>query len=152
MSDSKFVVFSLQNERYAFPIESVERILAEVPITPVPRSPKLILGVFDLRGETLPAMDLRRRFEFPENRNVGNLIVVDTGFGKLAVRVDQVDGIVPVDQSEIEPTPKGLQAEGDPVLSGILNVNGELTVILQPQGLVPDTVKRKVSKMGANAA
>ena len=62
MSEKKFIVFLLANERYGIPIEAVERILPEQNPTPIPKSPEMFLGVFDLRGETIPAIDLRTRF------------------------------------------------------------------------------------------
>jgi len=76
MVEQKYIVFFVDNERYALPIESVERILPEMSVTSVPKTPKVLLGVFDLRGETLPALDLRRRFDLEEHEGLSNYIVV----------------------------------------------------------------------------
>lgn len=74
MEDQKFVQFELNGEQYGLNIASVERIMAEVKATPMPRSPKILLGVFDLRGSTVPVVDLRRRFELAERSDEGSLL------------------------------------------------------------------------------
>ena len=53
MSETKYVVFQLGAERYGLPIDSVERILPSQSVTKLPKTPKMMLGVFDMRGETI---------------------------------------------------------------------------------------------------
>ena len=64
--ETKYVVFQLDKERFGVPIDAVERILPSQEVTRLPRTPKMMLGVFDLRGSTIPAVDARLRFDMKE--------------------------------------------------------------------------------------
>ena len=60
--ERKFLVFRLGDDEFGLPIEAVDEV-ARVPdkITRVPKTPKFLEGVFNLRGEVLPVVDQRRR-------------------------------------------------------------------------------------------
>lgn len=152
MAEQKFVVFSLAQERFALRIESVERILDELPVTPLPRTSKVLLGVFELRGETIPTMDLRRRFEMEDRKDSGNYVVVQTGTGRIAVRVDRVEGIVASDETLVEPVQDSLANDADPFIDGILREDNLLTVVLNPEEIVPKTLRKKVESANKVAA
>ncbi len=152
MTEQKYVVFSLGEERYALPIEAVERILNELPVTPMPRAPKIFLGVFDLRGVTIPTLDMRRRLEMAERKEVGNFVVVDTGKGRAALRVDRVDGIQVANEECVEPLSATLVNTGDPFASAILRQGDVLSVILDPEHIVPEQHKKRVATANKEAA
>ena len=62
----RFLVFRLDDDEFALPIEAVDEV-ARVPdqITRLPKTPKFLEGVVNLRGEVLPVIDQRRRFDMP---------------------------------------------------------------------------------------
>ena len=65
---NQFLAFRLGEEEFGLPIGSVDEV-ARVPqqITRVPKTPKFLEGVINLRGEVLPVVDQRRRFDLPGN-------------------------------------------------------------------------------------
>ena len=65
-ASGQFLVFRLGNDEFGLPIESVDEV-AQVPaqITRVPKTPKFLEGVVNLRGDVLPVVDQRRRFDMP---------------------------------------------------------------------------------------
>ena len=67
-SFSRLVVFHVEDARYAVRLEDVERVVAAVKLVPLPDAPDLVLGVFNLQGNVVPAIDTRRR---SEERRVG---------------------------------------------------------------------------------
>jgi purine-binding chemotaxis protein CheW len=146
MADSKYVVFKLDKEFYGIEIEKVERILPEQAVTRIPRTPKMMLGLFDLRGETIPAIDLRLRFELPERDDTSNFIVVLTEYGRCALRADCVDGIASVDDTSIEENPDIFDKSGDEFIAGIAKVHDNLVVILKPNEVVPLSLRGQVKK------
>lgn len=141
MSEKKFVVFSLADEQYGLPIESVERILPDQKTTRIPRTAKMMLGVFELRGETIPAIDLRQRFEFEEGVLGGNFVVVLTEAGRVALRVDGVDGIYDFDDEQIDESPSSLKREGDEFIAAIGKRGDRLVVLLNPDRVLPKQVE-----------
>lgn len=152
MTEQKYVVFTLGPERYALPIEAVERILNEMPVTPMPRSPKMFLGVFDLRGVTIPTLDMRRRLDMPERAEEGNFVVVDTGEGRAALRVDRVEGIQLAGEDHIEPISATLANDADPFASSILRDGDLLAVVLDPEHIIPAQHKKKLAVKQKEAA
>ena len=58
-----FVVFRLDEQHYAVPLSVVERIVRMVDITPVPKTPEIVLGVINVQGSVIPVVDIRRRDE-----------------------------------------------------------------------------------------
>ncbi len=74
---NKYVIFKLHNEFYGIGIENVETIEKIMPITRVPKTEKYIKGVINLRGEIVPVIDLRERFNIdkPENSSDRRIII-----------------------------------------------------------------------------
>jgi len=146
MAENKYVIFRLANESYGIPIESVERILAEQSVTRLPKTPKMFLGVFDLRGETVPTIDLRTRFEFPETTEPCNFVVVTTSSGRCALRVDEVEGIVNLEEKDIEDNPQILKRKEDEFVCGVAKHKGGLIVLLDADHVVPSIVAKHMEK------
>ncbi len=138
--ESKFVVFRLGNERYGLPIDQVERIVPAVQPTKLPRAPKALLGVFEIRGSTIPVMDARIRFNLPESADCRNFVIVFTPQGRCALRVDDVVGIIELTEKDVDQHPSLSGSEDDPFVAGIGKQNDQLTVLLDPQHLVPQNL------------
>ena len=61
-----FVVFVLDDHLYSLHLPVVERVIRAVEVTPLPKSPPVVIGVIDLEGTIVPVVNLRRRFRLPE--------------------------------------------------------------------------------------
>lgn len=122
-----FVVLGLDELRIALPLSSVERVVRAVCVTPLPAAPDIVLGVVNVRGRILPAVDLRRRFRLPK-REIGlndQLVVAHTGQRPVALVADRVDGVFEYD----EPATVGAEA----ILPGLAYVEG---VVKLDDGLI----------------
>jgi purine-binding chemotaxis protein CheW len=93
---SRFVVFLVGDGRYAVRLEDVDRVVAAVELVPLPDAPGLVLGVFNLRGTVVPAVDLRRRLRLsPREPGLSDQFLVVRAAGRvLALVADRVQGIV----------------------------------------------------------
>ena len=87
----KFLVFRLGDDEFGLPIECVDEV-ARVPdqITRLPKTPKFLEGIVNLRGEVLPVVDQRRRFDMPAAAQAESrrLIVVRTDRHRAGLIVD----------------------------------------------------------------
>ena len=68
-------------DEFGLPIEAVDEVM-RVPdqITRVPKTPEFLEGVVNLRGDVLPIVDQRRRFEMPkleETKKPMSVLVID---------------------------------------------------------------------------
>lgn len=144
MAENKYVVFRLGAEKYGIPIECVERILPTQSVTRLPKTPKMFLGVFEMRGTTVPTIDARLRFDMAECE-AQNFVVVLTEHGRCALSVDNVDGIVTLEESNIEEKTDMFDSKQDEFIRGIGKVNDDLLVLLDPDGIVPKNLRSKVA-------
>lgn len=92
---SAIVVVLLDASRYAFWLSVVERVIPIVAVTPLPKAPKVVLGIIDVRGKLVPVVDLRQRFGLPrrEPELSAQLVIARTPRRRLAVLVDRVQGV-----------------------------------------------------------
>ena len=61
-TQERYVVFKLKNEFYGINIKYVQTIEKMIEITRVPKANIYVKGVINLRGEIVPVIDLRKRF------------------------------------------------------------------------------------------
>ena len=86
------VVFAIDEQRYALPLSSVERVVRAVEVTALPRAPATLLGAINLQGRVLPVLNLRRRFQLPQRELDLNdeFLIVRTAARTVALWVDLV--------------------------------------------------------------
>jgi len=79
VSEEQMVAFKLEREEFAVSIHQVREVLKMTPVTPLPQSAQFIEGVINLRGEIIPVVDLRKRFEMPagERNEQTRIIIVE---------------------------------------------------------------------------
>jgi purine-binding chemotaxis protein CheW len=127
------VVFRLQDRQYAFPLATVEEVLRMVAITEVPESPDWIAGVINLRGRTVPVVDLRTRLGLPPRApSLDTAIVVTESLlrGSVAFLADEIIDVISVPAESIDRVdeltgtaqPVYAMARNDERLIGILAV------------------------------
>jgi purine-binding chemotaxis protein CheW len=136
----QFVVFRLGDEEFALPIGAVEEV-ARAPdqITRVPRTPEFLEGVINLRGDVLPVVDQRRRFDMPPvtDREARRLLVVRTERHRAGLIVDSVSEVLGSSADAIEPAP-ALTGEPSRLVDGVINLEttGRLILLLNPDELL----------------
>jgi chemotaxis signal transduction protein len=59
----KYLTFALANEEYGLEILKVREIIGYMDITVVPQMPHFVKGIINLRGQIIPVIELRTRFE-----------------------------------------------------------------------------------------
>jgi purine-binding chemotaxis protein CheW len=104
--ERQLVVFSLHGEHYGLPITSVKEIIRYVPPSATATATGEIKGLINLRGRTLPIVDLSGRLggQLETGRRT-RILVVEVSNGSLGLIVDNVDGIIEVPAEQIETLP-----------------------------------------------
>ena len=100
------LLFELEGQRYGLPAERVREVVRMVAIADLPRAPRAIEGVVNVRGEIVPVYDLRARFELPARApDPGeHLIVLTAGAGPVAIRVDVAESLESVPDADVTPS------------------------------------------------
>ncbi len=98
-----FLLFALDDLRFAIPVDQVRETVRAVAITPLAGAPGVIEGIIDVRGTVTPVLDLRARFRLPK-RDItvsDHLILASAGGRPVALRVDRVIDIQAVPSSAL---------------------------------------------------
>lgn len=126
---TSLVVFQLDDQRYALPIQAVERVVAAAAITVLPDAPAVVMGVIDLEGRVVPVLNIRRRFGLPE-RDVAltdQFIVAQTARRIVVLTTDQALGVIHRSAGELVAPPDVVRGVGQ--LQGILRMEDGLVLI-----------------------
>jgi purine-binding chemotaxis protein CheW len=132
MSNEQFIIFRLGRQEYGLPIGAVEEI-ARPPdnITRLPKSPAFIEGVVNIRGNVVPIIDLRRRFELAsqELRSTQRILILAVGSVKTGFMVDGVSEIMKVPAEAIRPAPE-VSSEQMRLIGRVVNLDAQDRMIL----------------------
>jgi purine-binding chemotaxis protein CheW len=130
----ELVCFDLGGEEYGINIMEVREIIRFHSITTVPNSPDYVAGIVNLRGNVLPVIDLRIRFdkEVVEWNEENRIVVVEMGERLTGLIVDNVNDVITISENEIEYTKSVMKSDdSDDLIKGICKLdNGEKILIL----------------------
>lgn len=120
---------------FGIDVHTVQEVMHPLEMTPVPLAPPAVVGLINLRGQIVTAIDLRRRLglaERPAGSEVMN-IVIRTDDGALSLVVDEIGDIIEVDSATYEQIPDTLQGAARELIGGVHKLDGRLLLILEPQ-------------------
>lgn len=126
------VGFELGDVHYAIDISRVREIIHPLPTVELPHAPAAVLGVADHRGEVVPVVDVRTRFNLPrvERTRRSRFIVVDSSSGATALAVDAVTdvfGTHPEDQRSVPTLGSGDEARA---IVAVYSSHGRLVFVV----------------------
>ncbi len=150
----QFVVFKLGNEEYGVPIIQVKEINRLTATTKVPRSPKFVEGIINLRGQIIPIIDLKKRFDLPLTEYTGEarIIVIQVGSHVFGAVVDSVSEVLRVSSASIEPAPQLVCSIDTKYITGVAKVRERLLILLDLDMLLSDEEKVQLQEMKAETA
>ena len=142
------LVFWLGKERYGVPVSYIREIYPLEQLTPVPRTPSFVAGVFSARGRILSVIDLSAFFELPaikQSAQTKIIVVADSDLSagnmqrnnilEVGILADEVADVVTIFKEDIQPpltTHTGLRAEY------IQGITSDLLVVLNLDALLSD--------------
>ncbi|MCA0312345.1 MAG: chemotaxis protein CheW [Candidatus Melainabacteria bacterium] len=96
------LIFWLDDNRYAVPLENIDRVHPAVEIMKSHESAEF-LGFVNVHGEVIPVINVRNRFNLPSRELTLHdmLVVAKEGEQKLAFFVDGVDGVLRYQKDEL---------------------------------------------------
>ncbi len=127
---SQLVIFQLGEEEYAVDITQSKEIIKTSKITNVPNTPDYVRGVINLRGQIVPVVDLRKRFDISGNLDKEKIITVEVRESLIGLVVDDVNEVFWFDMEELEPAPEvegGIKQE---FVRGVLKRDERLLVLI----------------------
>ncbi|MEM7207165.1 MAG: chemotaxis protein CheW [Pseudomonadota bacterium] len=109
--NQQYLTFVLDNETYGVDVLQVHEIRAWESARPIPESPDYINGVLDLRGEIVPIIDLRSRFNLesvdytPTTVTIVVSVSADNHSDVVGIVVDAVSDVLTIDANDLRDPP-----------------------------------------------
>ncbi|MGI5882959.1 MAG: chemotaxis protein CheW [Dethiobacteria bacterium] len=132
VAEVQMVVFRLESEEFAVDINQVKEVLKMSRVTPLPQSAHYIEGVINLRGEVIPVVDLRKRFELPEGKRAEQtrIIIVEIQDSNVGLIVDSVSEVLRLSSTAVQPPPARVAGTRTDLIRGVGKVADRLLIVL----------------------
>ncbi len=128
----QLVVFHLGAEAYGIDIFRVNEIIRLKEITPVPGTASYIKGLINLRGKTIPVMDMRLRLgmESTEETDATRIVVVSLDGDSIGMIVDAVTEVLNLPESSLQTPPQSISESGAEFIWSLAQTNGRILALL----------------------
>lgn len=104
MESNKYVIAKIGSEKYGINITEVQTIEKFMVICRVPRSKSYMRGVVNLRGEIIPIIDAKTKFELGETEGdeESRIIIIASDDEKMGLLVEGVSEVEEIDKNSLE--------------------------------------------------
>lgn len=135
-----WATFYLNDEMFALRVEDVQEVMMYQELTPVPLAPDHIVGLLNLRGQIMPAIDLRRRLHFDVRPASGesHLLVLKSRDGLLSVVVDRIGDVLALPANDWRPPPETLDKQHRAYVSAVCPIEDHVVLGLKVDALTAD--------------
>jgi purine-binding chemotaxis protein CheW len=132
-ADYKMVTFSLAGKDYGVDIMNVKEIAKADKFTYVPNAASFVRGVYNLRGDIIPIIDLRTFFHIPQTKSEDgqeNMLILHIGERVYGTIVDKIDKVVGINSKTIQPSHPIFGDINVKYIGGVVEKRGALYIIL----------------------
>lgn len=147
----RFLTFHLGDEVYGIDILHVIEIIGMLNITKVPDMPEFVRGVINLRGQVIPVMDIRTRFNMPplEYNDRTCVIVIRVDSELIGLVVDTVEEVVTISENSISPPPNIGKKTSHKYINGMGRYGEDIKILLDVNKLL---FEKEIEELAAPAA
>ena len=133
LEEEQLVTFKIDQEEYGIKIDNVQEINRMTAVTKIPNAPCYIEGIVNLRGNIIPALDLRRLFKLSEKQptDATRIIIADFNGKRTGIIVDSVSEVLRFEKKLIEAPTEILSSGVDnDYIEGVGKLDGGKRMIL----------------------
>jgi purine-binding chemotaxis protein CheW len=149
----QLVTFQLGEEIYGVDILDVKEIVRVQEVRPIPNAPAYVEGIFNLRSEIIPIINLHTRFFIKktavsqEDELLSSFVILDVDGIKLGIIIDRVDRVVTINKNERQPPPQMLTGIGAEYIDGVVRQGEGYLIILNIRNLFNSRELQKIVEL-----
>ena len=154
MADSRqLVTFQLGEELYGINIMDVKEIVRVQAIRAIPNAPTYVEGIFNLRSEIIPIINLHKRFHLrklvtsEEDELLSGFIILDIDGMKLGIIIDRISRVVTIEKENIQPPPQMFSGIGAEYIEGVVRQEQGYLIILDIRDLFNPKELQKIADL-----
>jgi len=150
-SNLQLVTFQLGEESYGIDIMIVDGIVKVEETRTIPNAPNYVDGIFNLRGEIIPIINLHKRFQIrraelsEEDMLLSGFIIIKIGGMKLGIIIDKISRVISVDLNKMQLPPQMLSGIGAEYIQGVFTLEEGYLILLDIEKLFDP---RELQKLG----
>lgn len=139
MADKQYIIFKLNDEKYAANINHIASITEYASITPLPNGPAYVDGLLNLRGDIIPVINLKKRFKLTEQKmNEKRILVANKDGIQIGFLVDDASQSMSVQSENILPPPMIAIKKENAYISEVCIYNNELILVVDLDKVLSD--------------
>jgi purine-binding chemotaxis protein CheW len=134
-----YLSFTINKKLFAVDVDNVLEVPDTQKITFVPNTADEIKGIINFRGEFLPVLEYRKKFNLPErDENEPFVIIVldlsrDNETYRISIIADKVTNVISFPDDEIQDIPVLNNQINDEYFTGIINLDNEYIFIIDAE-------------------
>jgi purine-binding chemotaxis protein CheW len=147
MAELQLVVFKLDKEEYGVDIMQVQEISPYQKLTKVPNSPAFVDGIVNLRGDVIPVVSLKKKFNLIETEvtELTRLIVINNGNRRTGFVVDDASEVITISDKDIEEAPPMIVGADRKYIQGVGKVDKRILIVLNLHKLLTEEEENQLS-------
>ena len=133
---TQYVTLGAADSLFAVPVARVQQILETQAVAVMPQAPADFIGMIDVRGQSVPVIDLRLRLALPTTADTHNtrIIVLETRVGEslrwLGLKTDRVFEVTALDEDRLEGPPDVGASWRSDYVAGVGRRNGAFVTVI----------------------
>ncbi|MBD5427663.1 MAG: chemotaxis protein CheW [Treponema sp.] len=151
------VTFQLGEEIYGVDIMDVKEIVKVMAVRPIPNAPYYVEGIFNLRSEIIPVINLHRRFGIKKMavdeegmEFEGGFIILNIDGMKAGIIIDRVARVVTINKDEIKPPPQMISGIGTEYINGVVRRDSSYLIMLDIRKIFSARELQKIMNGGTD--
>ncbi|RTQ52338.1 chemotaxis protein CheW [Hymenobacter gummosus] len=156
----QLIVFRLGEEEYGIRIEQVKEVTLTPEIARMPKTPRFVKGIANLRGDIIAIIDLEERFRLRPSNNdpvtgVTYTMALEAKDYTIGIIVREVPQPLSIPASSIEKAPEFIQDLNvhDKYIEGIARLENRIIIVLDMLKLLtPEEIMQLKPKATSSAA
>ena len=147
----QMVTFQLGVENYGINIMDVKEIYSVQEVRDIPNAPPYVEGIFNLRGDIIPVINLHKRFHLKkaelseEEALLSGFIIINLDGMQLGIIIDKVLRVVSIGQGQIQPPPQMISGIGTEYIQGVVHQDDGYLIILDIRRLFDPEELQQIS-------
>ena len=140
-SKLQLVTFQLGAESYGIDIMIVDGIVRVEETRSIPNAPNYVDGIFNLRGEIIPIINLHKRFQIrrpelsEEDILLSGFIIIKISGMKIGIIIDKISRVISVDLDKMQLPPQMLSGIGAEYIKGVFTRDEGYLILLDIERL-----------------
>jgi len=136
--DDLYMVFVVNNQKYALSSKYIIEIIEMLPITKVPFLPEYMKGIINLRSTIIPVMDARMRFDIEpisyDERTC--IIIIENNNNKIGLIVDTVNEVIHISPEKNMNMDSSQDDGKSNFIKSVSEINNDVQLILDCDSLM----------------